>query len=278
MIKHNGFQHTKPSSLQDATHSSTPLLVVVLAAGKGTRMNNPHKAKVMFELSGVPMIQYVVRQALSLAPTRVVVVVGFQKESVMEYLQQQFGNNVEFAHQDQQLGTGHAVRQAESALQGFEGNVLILSGDVPLLRRETLRAFVASHHAAQATVSVLSVDTPDPAGYGRIVRNSTGEFERIVEHKDASEEQRRISEINSGIYVVGAASLFTALSRVSNSNAQGEYYLTDIISILRAEGETVVAWKGASFEEVQGVNTLEQLEQAQEVLAAESEAVESAVV
>ncbi len=238
-------------------------------------MNNPNKAKVMFELSGVPMIGYVVRQALSLAPARTVVVVGFQKESVMAYLEQHFGSSVEFAYQDQQLGTGHAVRQAESALQGFEGDVLILSGDVPLLRKETLQAFVASHHAAQAVVSVLSVDAPNPAGYGRIVRSSSGEFECIVEHKDASEEQRRISEINSGIYVVKSKALFAALSRLSSNNAQGEYYLTDIVSILRADGKPVVAWNGASFEEVQGVNTLEQLEQAQEVLAAHSTAAQS---
>jgi UDP-N-acetylglucosamine diphosphorylase/glucosamine-1-phosphate N-acetyltransferase len=254
-------------------HSS--LAVVILAAGKGTRMNNPNKAKVMFELSGEPMIDYVVRQAESLQPTKIVAVVGFQKESVMEHLSMAFHNLCEqnvlhYAHQDQQLGTGHAVMQAESALQGFSGNVLILSGDVPLLRAETLRAFANAHKASNSAVSVLSVEQPNPTGYGRIVRRVNGDVERIVEQKDANEQERTISEINSGIYLVKAESLFTALKQVSNGNAQGEYYLTDIVSILRTRGEGVAAWKSEAFEEVQGVNTVEQLEEVERVLEARS--------
>lgn len=225
----------------------------------------------MFELSGEPMIDYVVRQAESLQPLKVVAVVGFQKESVKEHLSVAFrdlreNNVLHYAHQDQQLGTGHAVMQAESALQGFSGNVLILSGDVPLLRAETLRAFAEFHQASNGAVSVLSVEQPNPTGYGRIVRNESGDFERIVEQKDASEQERAISEINSGIYLVKAESLFTALKHVSNGNAQGEYYLTDIVSILRARGEGVAAWKSKAFEEVQGVNTIEQLEEVERVL------------
>lgn len=242
------------------------LAVVILAAGKGTRMNNPNKAKVMFELSGKPMIDYVVQQAESLAPKRIVAVVGFQKESVMEYLSREFPGRLEYAHQDVQLGTGHAVQQAEPLLQGFEGDVLILSGDVPLLRRETLAAFAEAHRTQKSAVSVLSVDAPNPTGYGRIVRVGNGDFERIVEHKDASETERAITEINSGIYLVQAAALFSALSEVSNSNAQGEYYLTDIIGILRKHGKGVSAWKCDAFKEVLGVNTIEQLADAQAML------------
>jgi UDP-N-acetylglucosamine pyrophosphorylase len=254
-------------------HSS--LAVVILAAGKGTRMNNPNKAKVMFELSGEPMIDYVIRQAESLQPSKIVAVVGFQKESVMAHLHAAFHdlqtkNILCFAHQDQQLGTGHAVMQAESALQGFSGNVLILSGDVPLLRSETLRAFAQFHQASNGAVSVLSVEQLNPTGYGRIVRLANGDVERIVEQKDASEEERMISEINSGIYLVKADALFAALKQVSNGNAQGEYYLTDIVSILRTRGEGVAAWKSAAFEEVQGVNTIEQLEEAQRVLVTQT--------
>lgn len=254
-------------------HSS--LAVVILAAGKGTRMNNPNKAKVMFELSGESMIDYVVRQAESLHPLKIVAVVGFQKESVMEHLSQAFSELrtrkiLDYAHQDQQLGTGHAVMQAESALQGFSGNVLILSGDVPLLRAETLRAFANAHEASNNAVSVLSVEQPNPTGYGRIVRLPNGDFERIVEQKDASEQERTISEINSGIYLVKAKSLFAALKQVSNGNAQGEYYLTDIVSILRTSGEGVSAWKSEAFEEVQGVNTVEQLEEVERALEAQS--------
>lgn len=244
---------------------SQSLAVIILAAGKGTRMNNPDKAKVMFELSGKPMIAYVVRQAESLSPRRIVAVVGFQKESVMDYLSAEFPGRLEYAHQDVQLGTGHAVQQAEHLLGSFAGNVLILSGDVPLLRAETLRAFAEAHAASGAVVSVLSVDAPNPAGYGRIVRMG-GNFERIVEHKDASEAERAITEINSGIYLVRASALFTALREVSNSNVQGEYYLTDIISILRAHGEGVTAWKCDAFTEVLGVNTIDQLADAQRIM------------
>jgi UDP-N-acetylglucosamine diphosphorylase/glucosamine-1-phosphate N-acetyltransferase len=248
----------------------TPLAVVILAAGKGTRMNNPDKAKVMFELSGVPMIEYVVRQAESLAPERMVAVVGFQNESVMAHIDQcvasQVVSQIEYAHQAQQLGTGHAVMQAEHALAGFDGDVLILSGDVPLLRAETLRAFADAHQTSNAAVSVLSVNAPNPTGYGRIVRNTHNEFERIVEQKDASEAERAITEINSGIYLVDAKVLFSALHKVSNGNAQGEYYLTDIVSILRISGEAVSAWKSTAFDEVQGVNTVEQLHAAQRLL------------
>jgi UDP-N-acetylglucosamine pyrophosphorylase len=249
------------------------LAVVILAAGKGTRMNNPNKAKVMFELSGEPMIDYVVRQATSLQPSKIIAVVGFQKESVMEHLNAAFQdlythNVLMYAYQDQQLGTGHAVMQAESTLQGFSGNILILSGDVPLLRAQTLRAFAQFHEASNGAVSVLSVEQRNPTGYGRIVRLANGDFERIVEQKDASEQERSISEINSGIYLVNAASLFAALKQVSNGNAQGEYYLTDIVGILRSRGEGVAAWKSAAFEEVQGVNTIEQLEDAQRALEA----------
>lgn len=251
-----------------------PLAVVILAAGKGTRMNNPNKAKVMFELSDGPMIDYVVRQAQSLKPSHITVVVGFQKESVMQHLNIAFSGlraagTLDYAHQDQQLGTGHAVMQTESILHDFSGNILILSGDVPLLRAETLKEFAQFHATSNTTVSVLSVANPNPTGYGRIVRTgyvSNGAFERIVEHKDANEHERMITEINTGIYLVRASALFSALKRVSNSNVQGEYYLTDIVSILRADGERVAAWQCSAFEEVQGVNTIEQLQDTQRIL------------
>lgn len=250
---------------------SPPLAVVVLAAGKGTRMNNPGKAKVMFTLSGVPMIDYVIRQALALQAKPIVAVVGYEKDSVINYLSTAFPQRVVFAEQNQQLGTGHAVVQAQPALCAFEGNVLILSGDVPLLRADTLRAFAASHQQHQAVLSVLAVEAPDPTGYGRIVCDSNGQFERIVEHKDATEEERAIRDINSGIYIVQAQQLFSALARVQNTNVQGEYYLTDIVGILRSDGHTVHAWRSTAFGEVQGINTVEQLTAAEEYLQAAQE-------
>jgi UDP-N-acetylglucosamine diphosphorylase/glucosamine-1-phosphate N-acetyltransferase len=286
------------TALHTASHTSpegaSALAVVILAAGKGTRMNNPNKAKVMFELSGVPMIDYVVKQALALSPRHIVTVVGFQKQSVVEHLSAAFSEQVQsgtlvFAHQDQQLGTGHAVQQAESALRDFHGSVLILSGDVPLLQDSTLRAFAAAHASSGAAATVLSVLLPDATGYGRIVRNTSdnksrnGAFERIVEHKDASEAEREIREINSGIYLVDAQKLFAALRNVSNANAQGEFYLTDIIGILRAQGadsadgtenlaSIVVAWQTNAFHEVQGINTIAQLAEAQATLEASLQA------
>jgi UDP-N-acetylglucosamine diphosphorylase/glucosamine-1-phosphate N-acetyltransferase len=246
--------------------SSSSLAVVILAAGKGTRMNNPGKAKVMFAVSGTPMIDYVVRQALSLEAAPVVVVVGYEKQSVMDYLSSVFPSQVTFASQDAQLGTGHAVMQTRDALAGYAGNVLILSGDVPLLRGETLLAFAESHNASGAVLSVLSVTAPDPTGYGRIIRDADGNFERIVEHKDASEQERSVDEINSGIYIVDAEHLFSALDDVSNDNVQGEYYLTDIVSILRNRNLPVHAWRSDAYGEVQGINTVDQLTAAEEYL------------
>lgn len=248
-----------------------PLAVIVLAAGKGTRMNNPSKAKVMFPLAGVPMIDYVIRQAVALHAEPIVAVVGYEKNSVINYLSTAFPQRVVFAEQEQQLGTGHAVAQAQAALAGFEGNVLILSGDVPLLRADTLRAFAASHQQHHAVLSVLAVEAADPTGYGRIVCDSNGAFERIVEHKDASEQERAIRDINSGIYIVQAQHLFSALAQVHNNNVQGEYYLTDIVDILRRQGCTVHAWRSTAFGEVQGINTVEQLATAEHYLQAAQE-------
>lgn len=245
---------------------SPSLAVIILAAGKGTRMNNPGKAKVMFPLAGTPMIDYVIRQALSIDAHPVVAVVGYEKHSVMGHLSQTFPGVVRFAEQDVQLGTGHAVMQAQPALAEFTGNVLILSGDVPLLRAATLRAFAASHADSGSVLSVLSVEAPDPAGYGRIVRDDSGRFERIVEHRDATEREREIAEINSGIYIVRATELFDALGQVSNNNAQGEYYLTDIVAVLRGQGHSVHACLSDAYSEVQGINTVEQLSAAEQYM------------
>lgn len=250
-----------------SVNSPLPLAVVILAAGKGTRMNNPDKAKVMFEVSGVPIIDYVVRQALALKPQQIIVVVGFQKHSVITYLQQQFPGKLTFVIQEEQLGTGHAVLQTQPVLLNFTGNIVILSGDVPLLQSRTLTMLHKAHESACAAITVLSVTSPDPTGYGRIIRKPDGEFERIIEQKDATDTERRITEINSGIYIVYAPRLFNALAQISNTNVQKEYYLTDIVAIARDQGDTVIAWKGDVFEEVHGINTPEQLEQAEEILS-----------
>lgn len=255
-----------PANTSDSTQ---PVSVVILAAGKGTRMNNPNKPKVLFEIHGKPMIEYVMHQALSLHPAHIVTIIGFQREAVQGFLEQTFPVEqypLRFAVQDPQLGTGHAADQAEPVLRDFSGNVIILSGDVPLLRAETLRAFAEEHARTQAVLTVLSVEAPDPTGYGRVVRSADGAFVKIVEHKDATDAERSITEINSGIYIVDASKLFASLKKVSNNNAQGEYYLTTIVEILLAEGNVVRAWKTDAFREVLGVNTVAQLADAESML------------
>jgi UDP-N-acetylglucosamine diphosphorylase/glucosamine-1-phosphate N-acetyltransferase len=256
--------------ITEATDGQKPVSVIILAAGKGTRMNNPNKPKVLFELHDKPMIEYVMHQALSLHPAHIVTIIGFQREAVQHFLDERFPAEkypLHYAVQDPQLGTGHAADQAAPILQHFYGNVIILSGDVPLLKAETLSAFARAHTESHADLTVLSVEAPNPTGYGRIVRLHDGTFIKIVEHKDATDIERQITEINSGIYIVDAEKLFASLKKVSNNNAQGEYYLTTIVEILLAEGNTVHAWKTDAFHEVLGINTTEQLSEAESMLA-----------
>ena len=250
----------------DSTENKS-LAVVILAAGKGTRMNDPQgRPKVLVPLNGKAMIDYVLEQAGSLTPRNTILIVGHRKDAVIEHVRAQNKTAIEFAEQREQNGTGHAVMQAQEQLRSFDGDVLILSGDVPLLRDTTLRAFQQHHREQSAAVSVLSVSVPDATGYGRIVRDGDDAFLRIVEHKDAGEDERRIDEINSGVYLVDCQDLFSALARISSDNAQGELYLTDIIEILRADGKSVNAWQGPDWREVQGVNTREQLLELEKVV------------
>ena len=230
--------------------------VVVLAAGKGTRMKSA-LPKVLHRAGELPLIDHVVRAAEALAPQSITVIVGYHGESVRNAFAKRPG--LAFASQEPQLGTGHALLQAEPALRGRTGTVVLLSGDVPLLRTATLAALVRAHtdHGAAATVLTAVVD--DPHGYGRIVRGEQGRIESIVEHKDATAEQRRIAEINSGIYAFDLTPLFDALRQIGASNAQGEYYLPDLVSIYRARGlvvETVVA---DDPREILGVNSRKEL-------------------
>jgi len=227
------------------------IAAVVLAAGKGTRMKSD-KAKVLHEAAGRPIAFFPIRAALALDASPVVVVVGHQAQSVEEELSRQFaGAPLRFALQAEQLGTGHAVLCAQEALSGFEGNVLILAADVPLIRAETLRKLVAAKEGAD--VALLSCRARDPKGYGRVVRGPDGKVARIVEEKDATPEERQISEVNASIYLADAKFLFAALRGVGRSNAQGEYYLTDIV----ARGRAVAVQ--AEENEVSGVNDRAQL-------------------
>jgi bifunctional UDP-N-acetylglucosamine pyrophosphorylase/glucosamine-1-phosphate N-acetyltransferase len=233
----------------------TDLHVVVLAAGKGTRMKSA-RAKVLHRAAEFPLIEHVFRTADTLSPTSITVIVGHQADQVQAATAERMG--LRFATQSPQLGTGHALLQAEPVLRGATGTLVLLSGDVPLLRPETLRALVATHQRRHAVATVLTAEVERPHGYGRIVRKD-GQITAIVEHKDASDEQRQIREINSGIYAFDVAPLFEALKQIGSSNAQGEYYLPDLVTIYRDRGlvvETVVA---EDAREILGVNSPKEL-------------------
>lgn len=251
--------------MTEHTLSTTPLAVVILAAGKGKRMGDPERAKVLTPLFSKPLLGYVLDQAAPLAPSRIVVIIGHQRHAVRTFVSE-YSPTSTCAEQLEQLGTGHAVMQTRQALDGFDGDVLILSGDVPLVRTSTLQHLVQQHRASGATATVLSARVPDATGYGRIVRDGQGALQSIIEHKDANDEQRSIDEINSGIYVVDANALFDALSHVGNSNAQQEYYLTDIIGIFGAQCMTISAWCGPSWEELHGINTPADLQRAADIM------------
>jgi bifunctional UDP-N-acetylglucosamine pyrophosphorylase / glucosamine-1-phosphate N-acetyltransferase len=233
----------------------TDLHVVVLAAGKGTRMKSA-LPKVLHRAAGFSLIEHVFRAADALSPASVTVVVGHQGEEVRRGTPARMG--LSFAVQQPQLGTGHALLQAEPALAAATGTVVLLSGDVPLLRAATLRALVRTHEQQRAAATVLTAVVDDPHGYGRIVRED-GRIAAIVEHKDATPAEREIREINSGIYAFDLPPLFAALKEIGASNAQGEYYLPDLVTIYRRRGlgvETVIA---ADPREILGVNSRREL-------------------
>jgi UDP-N-acetylglucosamine diphosphorylase/glucosamine-1-phosphate N-acetyltransferase len=240
--------------------------IIILAAGQGKRMKNPDLPKVLCPMSGKPLIQYVIETADRLNIKKVAVIVGHQREKLTAFLNEKFPN-CETCVQDKQLGTGHAVAQAEPLFEDFRDDILILSGDVPLISEDTLKKFYQNHIKANADVSALTTIADNPFGYGRIIRNSEGFFQKIVEQKDATPEEQAVQEINSGIYLIKARLLFTSLKYVSNNNEQGEYYLTDIIEILRHNGAIVRAFALAEFDELQGVNSPDDLLRAEAAYA-----------
>lgn len=248
---------------------SRNLAVVIMAAGKGTRMKNPDTAKVMYVVDGKPMVQHVVDLALALGSERTVAIVGWQKESVIAQLAGA-RSGVECVEQSPQLGTGHAVMQAERALAGFRGDVLVLSGDVPLLTRTTASSLIGHHRETGAAATLLTAVLDDPSGYGRVLRGEGGEVVGIIEHKDATEEQRAIREINSGIYVFDRERLFEGLAHITPHNAQKEYYLTDVFHYFWRHGLAVQAVPSGDAREIMGVNTPEQLEEARRAFAIRS--------
>ncbi len=242
---------------------SSDLSAVILAAGKGTRMKS-ELVKVMHPLEGQPMVAWPVDAARAAGAGRTVVVVGHQGEAVREHFVD--ATDLAFVTQEEQLGTGHAVACAVPALETAGGTVLILCGDVPLLRSDTLRGMIDLHRESGATVTVLTTRMADPTGYGRIIRDATGRIVRIVEQKDASPAELTVDEVNAGIYCVEAPFLFEALRGLENDNAQGEYYLTDIVAAAEARGLDCRPCLVDDSDEVMGVNDRVQLARAGAVI------------
>jgi bifunctional UDP-N-acetylglucosamine pyrophosphorylase / glucosamine-1-phosphate N-acetyltransferase len=230
------------------------LASVILAAGQGTRMKS-QRAKVLHELAGEPMVHHPIRLALGAGASPVVLVIGHQADEVKATLAPVFGAQLGFALQSEQKGTGHAVMQAMPALEGFEGRVLILYGDVPLLRAETVRALSGVLDETKGPLALITTRLPQPKGYGRIVRDANHRFTKIVEEKDADEATKKITEVNAGIYSVESKFLRAALSRLGNDNAQKEYYLTDLVAIAKADGHDVGTLLVEDPTEVKGANT-----------------------
>lgn len=245
--------------------ASSEAVAIILAAGKSKRMQS-ETPKVLHQVCERPLIEYVLDAAREAGATRIVLIVGHKAEQVKEALRHH--RDVEFALQTEQLGTGHAVMSAHELLADYQGQVLILAGDTPLLRGSSLARLLKEQADSNAACVVGTARTENNAGLGRIVRDQQGEFLRIVEQRDASPEEQKITEINTGCFAFDGPSLFSALQKVRPENAQGEYYLTDCPEILLREGKTVMAACVMEIEEALGVNTQEQLADVEKVMKA----------
>ncbi|TWS94419.1 bifunctional UDP-N-acetylglucosamine diphosphorylase/glucosamine-1-phosphate N-acetyltransferase GlmU [Streptococcus sp. sy018] len=234
---------------------------IILAAGKGTRMKSD-LPKVLHQVAGISMLEHVFRSVSAINPEKMVTVVGHQAELVQQVL----GEQTEFVLQTEQLGTGHAVLMAEEQLAALEGQTLVIAGDTPLITGESLTALIDFHVSHKNVATILTAQADNPFGYGRIVRNQIDEVVKIVEQKDASDFEQQIKEINTGTYVFDNKRLFEALKNINTDNAQGEYYLTDVIGIFKEAGEKVGAYKLRDFNESLGVNDRLALATAEKVM------------
>lgn len=234
---------------------------VILAAGQGTRMKSK-LYKVLHPVMGRPMVQHVMNQIKTIKLDEIVTIVGFGADAVIEKV----GNASKFVIQEEQLGTGHAVQQAEATLKDKEGTTIVVCGDTPLITDKTYQDLVNHHEKVNAKATILTTKIENPTGYGRVIRNDLQEVERIVEQKDANDVELAVNEINTGTYCFDNQALFQALKEVSNDNAQGEYYLPDVIEILRHKNEKVSAFLTPNAEETLGVNDRVALAQAEKVM------------
>jgi UDP-N-acetylglucosamine diphosphorylase/glucosamine-1-phosphate N-acetyltransferase len=235
---------------------------IILAAGKGTRMKSD-LAKVLHPVCGRPMLDHVVAVAREIGSLKIGVIIGHQADHIQETYKDQ---GLTFILQKEQLGTGHAVLQARQAFSSFQGTLIILCGDVPLLRPSTVRKMVEHHSKTHSVITVLTIRLDEPASYGRVVRGRDGRILKIVEARDATESEKDITEINTGIYCAESPFLFEAVAQIRNDNAQGEYYLTDICEIANQKGMKVTPFLTEDSVEVMGINTFGDLERARKVL------------
>jgi len=245
----------------------THLASIILAAGKGTRMNSD-LPKVAHPVAGRPMVSWVADACAEAGCSRIVVVVGHHQEVVREIFREWPGDAppVEFAVQQPQHGTGHAVQCAEPNLMGFTGDVLVLAGDGPLIRAETLDRLIAAHRETKAAATLATSRIADPTGYGRIARDSAGRFQAIVEHKNCTPAQLKITEVNPSYYCFAAPALFDALRRVKRDEKSGEYFLTDALGLMLAEGMRVEVLDAVPAEDVLSINTPAQLAEVDAIL------------
>ncbi len=240
-----------------------PLKAIVLAAGKGTRLSTEgiDLPKVMRLADGTPLLGHVLKALRFISPEDTVIVVGYQKDKITA----QYSQYV-FAEQTEQLGTGHAVLSAEPLLRGFDGDVLVCNGDMPLLSRATYEALISAHTASGDDCTILTGTSDVPLPYGRVVRDTQGGFVRVVEDRDCTPAERAITELNSGVYVFKARILFEALRSLDNDNAQREYYLTDVPAILQRGGARIGICRRELGSEIVGVNTPQQLDEVEKIL------------
>ncbi len=234
------------------------LRVIILAAGKGTRMNSD-LPKVLHKLQGKSLIDYVIDESELLNPKEILLVVGFKKERVIKHTESRI--NLKYATQIEQLGTGHAVLQTNELLKNRKGHILILYGDVPNIKASTLQPIVDDHISNNRDLTLITAEIDDPAGYGRILRDKNGNLLKIIEEKDCNDKEKKIKEWNPGIYIFKIPEVFEILNNIKTNNASKEYYLTDAIGLAQQSNMKIKAIKIANSDEVIGINTANQLKE-----------------
>ena len=234
------------------------LRVIILAAGKGTRMNSA-LPKVLHKLNGKALVDFVLDESELLNPLETILVVGFKKEQVISHTENRI--NLKYVTQIEQLGTGHAVLQTEELLKNNKGHIIILYGDVPNIKASTLRPIIDEHIINNRDLTLITAEIDDPSGYGRIIRDKNGNLLKIVEEKDCDDDERKIKEWNPGIYIFKIPEVFEVLNNIRTNNASKEYYLTDAIGLAQQSNMQIKAIKIANYNEVIGINTADQLEE-----------------